>query len=50
MNISSEELDPELKEAFDGLTSHKLGYVEEEHLGKELSDFYDKVIQEPELA
>ena len=50
VNISSEELDPELKEAFDGLNSHKLGYVEEEHLGKELSDFYDKVIQEPALA
>ena len=50
VNVSSEELDTELKEAYDSLTSHKLDYVEEEHLGKELSDFYDKVIQEPALA
>lgn len=50
VNLSSEEMDADLKEVYDGLAAHKLGFVEEEHLAKELSDFYDKVIQEPALA
>ena len=50
VNLSSEEVDPELKEIYDDLNTHKLDYVEEEHLSKELTEFYDKVIQEPALA
>ena len=50
VNLSSEELNDDLKEIYDGLPAHKLDFVEEEHFAKELSDFYDKVIQEPALA
>ena len=46
INVSSEELSPELSKAFDNSTCHKLDFVEEEHLAKELSSFYDKVIEE----
>ncbi|MBL6668484.1 MAG: glycogen/starch synthase [Crocinitomicaceae bacterium] len=50
INVSSEELSSELKEAFDSSTGHKLGFVEEEHLAKELSSFYDKVIEESAMV
>ena len=50
VNLSSREVDVELKEIYDNLSTHKLDFVEEEHFAKELSEFYDKVIQEPALA
>ena len=50
VNISSEDLNADLKGIYDELSSHKLDFVEEEHMAKELSEFYDKVIQETALA
>ena len=50
VNISSEDISPEIQEVYDAVTAHKLDFVAEEQLSKELSDFYDKVIQEPALA
>ena len=43
-------LSTELQQAFDGSACHKLGFVEEEHLAKELSSFYDKVIEESAMV
>ena len=50
INVSSEELSAELQEAFEGSACHKLGFVEEEHLAKELSSFYDKIIEESAMV
>jgi starch synthase len=50
INVSSEELSPELTKAVEGSTCHKLDFVEEEHLAKELSAFYDKVIEESAMV
>lgn len=43
---SSENVSDELKAAFDKATCLKLNYLPEEHLGKGLNEFFDKVIEE----
>lgn len=50
VNAASEDLSPEIQSLYAGVAAHKLDFVAEEQLSKELSDFYDKVIQEPALA
>lgn len=42
--VSSEELTPEAREAFDNAECDKLDFVAEEHQVKEISEFLDKVI------
>ena len=49
VNISSDDLNADLKGIYDELSSHKLDFVEEERIAGELSEFYDKV-QETALA
>lgn len=44
VNIASETLDPAIQALYDEATIHKLPYFAEEHQGKELSAFFDKVI------
>jgi hypothetical protein len=39
-----------LKAIFDESSTHKLEYVAEENQGKELSAFFDKVMEESVLA
>jgi hypothetical protein len=50
INIASENLAPNLKAIFDESTTLKLDYVSEENQGKELSAFFDKVMEESVLA
>ncbi len=42
--VSSEELTPEVRKAFDDANCEKLDFVAEEHQVKEISEFLDKVI------
>lgn len=49
VNISSENLNEDLKGIYDNLTCSKLDYVAEEHQNKSLSEFFDKVIEEEVL-
>lgn len=46
VNVASEELSPELKKIYDGLTCSKQDFIAEEHQNKVLSEFFDKVIEE----
>ncbi|HLU86460.1 MAG TPA: glycogen/starch synthase [Taishania sp.] len=46
VNVSSDNLDENLKKIFDNLACMKLDYVPEEHQNKMLSEFFDKVIDE----
>lgn len=46
VNIASEELNPELRNIYDGLACSKQDFVPEEHQNKILSEFFDKVIEE----
>jgi starch synthase len=50
INIACENLAPNLKAIFDEATTLKLDYVAEENQGKELSAFFDKVMEESVLA
>lgn len=49
VNVSSEELNADLKGIYDNLTCSKLDFVAEEHQNKSLSEFFDKVIEEEVL-
>lgn len=49
VNVSSEELNSDLKEIYDGLACSKLDFTAEEHQVKALSEFFDKVIEEEVL-
>jgi hypothetical protein len=50
VNIASEALPASLQALYDQANIPKLGYVAEEHQGKELSLFFDKVIESNVLA
>jgi starch synthase len=50
VNIASEVLDTPLQALYDASTILKLPYFAEEHQGKELSAFFDKVIDANVLA
>jgi starch synthase len=50
INIACENLAPNLKAIFDETNTLKLDYIPEENQGKELSAFFDKVIEESVLA
>ena len=50
VNIASETLDAPLQALYDEATILKLPYFAEEHQGKELSAFFDKVIDSAVLA
>ena len=50
INIACENLAPNLKAIFDETNSLKLDYIPEENQGKELSAFFDKVMEESVLA
>lgn len=49
INISSENLNPELKSIFDDATCLKQDYIPEEQQTKVMSDFFNKVIEETVL-
>jgi starch synthase len=46
VNVSSEDLSPELRTIFDEATCLKQDYVPEENQNKVMSEFFDKVIEE----
>jgi starch synthase len=50
INIACENLSPNLKAIYDQSSALKLDYVPEENQGKELSAFFDKVMEESVLA
>ena len=50
VNIASEVLDANLQALYDEANILKLPYFAEEHQGKELADFFDKVIDANVLA
>lgn len=50
LNIAEENLSPELQAIFDEATCTKMGYVQEEHQTKEISHFFDRVIEPQVLA
>jgi starch synthase len=50
VNIAVENLSPDLQAIFDAAECMKLDYISEEHQAKELSAFFDKVIEANVLA
>jgi len=50
INVGTEAISPEMKNIFDEATCLKLDYVPEENQAKELSAFFDKIIDESDLA
>ena len=50
VNIAAESLDAPLQKLYDECTALKMPHVAEEHQGKELSAFFDKVIESNVLA
>ena len=50
INIAVENLSPDLQAIFDAADCMKLDYISEEHQAKELSAFFDKVIEANVLA
>jgi starch synthase len=50
ISLGSESISVELKEIFDAATCPKIEYVTEENQAKELSAFFDKIIDTPVLV
>jgi starch synthase len=50
INVGTEAISPEMKSIFDEASCLKLDYVPEENQAKELSAFFDKIIDESVLA